>query len=147
MTELEKEVAMLKAKLSEMNQASSSTDIAHNADKAKLPDDTKHAEEESDAELIDEAKPEEPTCEEFRHCNKVTQKTYGKLGGRPKRKIDECLVKLFQNLLQWRNSSHVDSSGLASSISLSSLSSSVCFVSSGSLASSALCAISVELHA
>ena len=43
LTELEKEVAMLKAKLSEMNQASSSTDIAHNADKAKLLDDTKHA--------------------------------------------------------------------------------------------------------
>ena len=85
-----------------MNQASSSTDIAHNADKAKLPDDTKHAEEESDAELIDDAKPEESTCEEFRHCNKETQKAYGKLGGRPKRKIDECLVSLPQNLLRCR---------------------------------------------
>ena len=92
---------MLEAKISEMNRPSSPTDIAHNAEKAKLPADAKPAEEESDAELIADAKPEEATSENNRY-SKETYKAYGKLGGRPKRKIDECLESLPQNLLRWR---------------------------------------------
>ena len=91
---------MLEAKISEMNRPSSSTDIAHKPEEAK-PAEAKSEEAKPAEAKPEEAKPEEATSEEFRY-SKEPFKAYGRLGGRPKRTIDECLVSMPQHLLRSR---------------------------------------------